>query len=160
MGKYLMAGLLALFVVLPAHAANITYNEKCDDGTNNCKFILINGDVMPGDAKKFSDLMATTTTRKLYLHSPGGLLDEGLAIAKVVHQQHNFETLVDKPIRGVSVCAIIWLAGAQRYYYGKSAIGFHGVYLAPADKQGRMMKNGKATPSSGGNAVLGVIHPH
>ena len=99
MGKYLMAGLLALFVVLPAHAANITYNEKCDDGTNNCKFILINGDVMPGDAKKFSDLMATTTTRKLYLHSPGGLLDEGLAIAKVVHQQHNFETLVDKPIR-------------------------------------------------------------
>jgi hypothetical protein len=31
------------------------------------------------------------------------------------------------------------------------------VYLAPADKQGRMMKNGKATPSSGGNAMLGAF---
>jgi len=152
-----MAGLLALFVVLPAHAANITYNEKCDDGTTNCKFILINGDIMPGDAKKFSDLMATTTTRRLYLNSPGGLLDEGLAIAKVVHQQHNFETLVDNTDTCVSACAIIWLAGAQRAYFGKSKIGFHGVFFAASDKQGRMVQNSKTRPSSSGNAVLGAF---
>jgi hypothetical protein len=141
----------------PAHAANIAYNEKCNDGTNNCKFILIEGDILRGDGKKFADVVASMAnkTDRIFLNSPGGIFEEGMAIAKLVHQG-NFRTVVDNSDRCMSVCAIIWIAGNQRYYYGKSAIGFHGVFTAPADKQGNI-KSGRATPWNGGNALVGAF---
>jgi hypothetical protein len=159
--KTITAGLLALlaWTMTPAHAADITYNAKCNNGSDSCHHIFIDGDIVQGDAKKFADVIASAANRtdRVFLNSPGGVFEDGMAIAKRVHQS-NFVTYVDNGDLCTSMCAIIWLAGNTRYYYGKSKIGFHGVYSVPVDKQGNKVKGGKATPWNGGNALIGAFY--
>jgi hypothetical protein len=158
MMKYLMAGLLALLIgVAPAAAAKLQYKE-CDNKAAGCYVILIENDLTEGTAKTVADFVRENhvTSAVVWLDSPGGLFDEGIAIARLV-RQYNFETYVGDGWECTSMCAVIWLAGSKRYYTGKAKIGFHGVYLSEVDKQGNLKKNGKVRPTSGGNAVLGAF---
>jgi hypothetical protein len=161
--KTITAGLLALLAwsMTPAHAADISFNRECKNGTINevrCGFIYINGEIKDGDGKKFLDVAASAIgkTDYLYLTSPGGSFEDGMEIAKYVHQ-HNFRTGVVADHICTSMCAIIWLAGNQRTYGGKTRIGFHSMSTIPMDRQGNRIKNGKRTPYNAGNALVGAF---
>jgi hypothetical protein len=56
-----------------------------------------------------------------------------------------------------SMCSIIWMGGTTRYYGDKSKIGFHGVFDARSDKNGKIVKE-SMRPSSSGNAVVGAYY--
>ena len=158
MGKYLMAGLLALLLTTPASAA--TFDTKpCTDGSGpGCYLMRIAGEIIPGDAKKFENLVKAKviTSGVVYLEGPGGLFEDGMAIAKLVRQRRFF-TYVGEDRACMSMCAIIWVAGDTRYYTGKSTIGFHGMFTLPTDNQGNPLKGGKATPYNAGNALVGAF---
>jgi hypothetical protein len=157
--KTLTAGLLALlaWTMTPASAADIA-SKECTGNKVGCYIISITGDVTKGDGKKFTDLIQekSITTAVVNLSSPGGWFDEGMTIARLVHQR-NFETYVGDGRECMSVCAIIWIAGNPRLYTGKATIGFHGIFTAPTGKQGNIVQNGKTTPSNGGNALVGAF---
>jgi hypothetical protein len=158
--KTITAGLLALlaWTTTPASAANIVYNQQCNDGKAGCYYISIDGEIKQGDAKTFTDLiLKQSVTTAVYLNSPGGSFEEGMAIARLVHQS-NLKTLVDDGDECTSMCAIIWLAGTTRYYGGKAKIGFHSIANIPVDKQGNRIKGGKATPYNAGNALVGAFY--
>jgi hypothetical protein len=152
------AGLLALIAwsMTPAHAASFD-TKPCTDGGPGCYLMRISGEIMPGDAKRFTDLVKAKviTSGVVYLDSPGGLFEDGMAIAKLVRQRRFFTYVGDGAC--MSMCAIIWIAGDTRYYTGKSIIGFHGIVTLPTDNQGNRVKGGKATPYNGGNALVGAF---
>jgi hypothetical protein len=160
--KTITAGLLALLAAMtPAHAADIGVNWKCDDGTidkANCGYYYIDGEILRGDGKKFREIIASTANigvdSYLFLRSPGGVFEDGMDIAKVVH---NWKFRTDASDVCTSMCAIIWLAGTTRYYGGKARIGFHSISAWPTDSQGNRIKNGKPTPYNGGNALVGAF---
>jgi hypothetical protein len=158
--KTITAGLLALlaWTTTPASAASINHTE-CKDGKAGCYLISIAGEITEGDAKTFTDLVQnkSITSAVVYLNSPGGDFEDGMAIARFVHQ-HNFETYVADGKECISMCAIIWVAGSIRYYTGKAIIGFHSISLTAVDKQGNRIKGSKAVPSNGGNALVGAFY--
>ena len=155
-----MAGLLALlaWTTTPASAANIVIQE-CKDGKAGCYLISIYGEIKDGDAKNFTDLVSkkSVTSAVVYLNSPGGVFEEGIAIARLVHQR-NFDTYVGDGNKCMSMCAIIWLAGNIRYYTGKSTIGFHGIFTAFKDKQSNRIKGSKLLAYNAGNALVGAFY--
>jgi hypothetical protein len=160
--KTITAGLLALLAwsMTAAHAADIGSKKfaDCDESKEACYFIHIWGWIQDGDAKKFTDLVVSTTGKvgTILLDSPGGSFEDGMAIAKLVRER-NFITSVRKDWECTSMCAIIWIAGSKRYYGGKTKIGFHSIASVPVDKQGSPIKGGKRVPFNGGNALVGAF---
>jgi len=161
--KTITAGLLALLAwsVTPAHAAEIGTNKftDCDESKNAvaCTFIYIGGELVKGDGQKFTDLVQRLTVKvdTVLLGSPGGSFEDGMVIAKLVHQRR-FATSIRKEWECTSMCAIIWLAGAQRYYSGKSKIGFHSMSTWWETNQGG--KKGVRTEAyNAGNALVGAF---
>jgi hypothetical protein len=159
--KTITAGLLALLAwsMTPAHAADIGVKKfnDCNEMTN-CSFIYVWGWIEDGDGKKFADLVANNTgqVKAVLLDSPGGSFEDGMVMAKLV-REHKFYTSVRKDWLCTSMCAIIWIAGSDRYYGGKTKIGFHSIANVQVDKQGSPIKGGKKTPFNGGNALVGAF---
>jgi len=153
-----MAGLLALCMVAPAQAADIK-TAVCSDNKPGCRLIYVNGDLLFGDAKKFTNLVKeqNITNAIVYLASDGGVFDEGMAMAKLVRERR-YITYVSYDTQCFSMCAIIWLAGEKRWYTGTSTIGFHGITVFPTDKEGHIKDGSKGTPSYSGNALLGAFY--
>lgn len=79
------------------------------------------------------------------LSSPGGALAPALAIGKTI-QLKGFSTLVTSGSECSSACALVWVAGTQRFAGESSRIGFHASYR---DNNGRLEEVGVA------NAVIG-----
>ena len=163
--KTISAGLLALlaWTTTPASAANISVNWKCSDGTIDevkCGYFYIDGEILRGDAKKFADVIKSTSNTKvdmyLFLRSSGGVFEDGMEIAKLVHER-GFRTDVANTDTCTSMCAIIWLAGSKRIYGGKARIGFHSVATTSVDSNGNRIKGSKSVPYNGGNALVGAF---
>jgi hypothetical protein len=76
----------------------------------------------------------------------------GLAIGRGV-KRHNFSTFVPDKAMCVSMCALIWVAGFNRYYEDHARIGFHSMADVYTDKGGRVVNK---TASNGGNALVGA----
>jgi hypothetical protein len=154
--KTITAGLLALLAwsMTPARAADIGVG-KFKDSENS--YIHIWGWINKGDGKKFADLVASDASIKaVLLDSSGGSFEDGMVIAKLVHER-KFYTSVRKDWECVSMCAIIWIAGRDRYYGAKTKIGFHSIASVPVDKQGSPVQGGTRRPFNGGNALVGAF---
>jgi hypothetical protein len=139
----LKSTLIALFMastMLSANAAEIKTGNS-----NGIPTITISGEIEAGDEKTFDHITVFTGLKRVfvYLNSPGGLMDPALAIGKQIAALSSYETVVSQHC--ASSCALIWLAGRQRYVFSKASIGFHGVYLADSLKI-----------SPDGNAVVGA----
>ena len=107
-------------VIQSAQSAEITHINVGD--------ISIKGQIVPGDFKKFYDLVQSFgDVREIMVrldNSPGGDLLESVEIGKVVRAQ-KMKTWVPEKTLCTSGCAIIWIAGARRSSTLSSLIGFH-----------------------------------
>jgi hypothetical protein len=103
--------------------------------TGQCSELLISGPIQKGDARKFSDLLQRSHPflQHLFLNSPGGLVDEAMAIGKMVRRalvetwaprinrngQLYFSIARKASCAGAtcqcaSACFLIWAAGVER----------------------------------------------
>ncbi|MBR0801324.1 hypothetical protein JQ615_38855 [Bradyrhizobium jicamae] len=130
MKKLLMAG-LAVALATPTYAAQIWVNPAEGHG----HVIHIKGTIEKGDANRFANAVGKAGVRPgdatVWLDSPGGLVIEGLPIARAVHK-YGWNTYVGENIYCTSMCADIWLAGHSRFINSEAKLGFHST----GDKRG------------------------
>jgi hypothetical protein len=134
-----MKTLFALATVLAAFSTTANAAEIWRDKVA----VYIKGDIEMGDFEKFKKIASTMGEGGfVVLKSNGGNLVNGLEIGTMIRAKKWRSVVVDKCH---SVCAVMWLAGVQRYAYANSEIGFHGAYDTDT---------GNAT--SAGNAFVGA----
>ena len=109
--------------------------------------VWISGALEPGDAHRFKAAAADVGLVSVLLNSPGGHLLESLEIGRTISER-GYLTGVPPNTVCASACALVWLAGADRYMSSSSRIGFHAAYAAGAD--------GRAAESGMGNALVGA----
>jgi hypothetical protein len=94
-------------------------------------YLALDGDIEIGDWWKFVKLLRQNpATSGVLLRSNGGSADDGLAIAKHVYE-HGLTTMVTGTCH--SVCAIIFLAGRERYLTVDASLSVHSAYKQIAD---------------------------
>jgi hypothetical protein len=108
--------------------------------------IVIAGDFVLGDEKKFIDLALGSQSAFIVLQSPGGNLYAGIEIGRAIHLK-GFGTLVPDGVRCASACALAWLGGSPRVMGDTGQVGFHAVYTT---------NDGQPAVSSAGNALVGA----
>jgi len=165
MRKLLLIGTTVLLTVTSASAqateryqADIYATVGCDWNRDmNCHTIWLSGDVGKGDASRFEQVLWQNNVRKaiVILDSPGGLLNEGLAIGTTIWQR-GYTTKVRAQDWCLSVCALIWLAGSVHYLESGAHVGFHGAYQQLTDTNGAPLNSSKPVLSNSGNAKVGA----
>jgi hypothetical protein len=132
-------------------AANAARIEVIADATTeHPALILIEGQFLKSEAQHdittFAELAAVQKKPAIvFLDSKGGMTWTGLRIGKVI-QGYGFSTAVADGTVCTSSCALIWLAGKERFMAPTSRIGFHAS--STAENPGEV--------SSYGNAVIGA----
>lgn len=116
-------GLLLAFTTAPAGAAYIHSATGEDGGAR----IVIDGEMINGDEVKFEDLLLDFPDATVVLLSPGGDLDAGIAIGKLI-REYGLTTLVESRKECASACALAWLAGTPRVMAEDATVGFHAAY--------------------------------
>jgi hypothetical protein len=118
---------------ITAHAATMEVDHECTYEPN-CSYIFVQGVIEKGDAERFKKMLKQEkvgANAVVALHSPGGIVEDGIAIGLLVHER-GFLTLVGDDARCVSMCADIWLAGKVRYVSETGHIGFHATSVREA----------------------------
>ena len=109
--------------------------------------IAIAGVINNGDDQTFRELAATSARDTIVvLNSEGGLVQPAIEIGKAIRLK-GLATAVVPDELCASACALIWLAGIDRYMGTKSHIGFHASYH---------LVNGQAQVSGASNALIGA----
>lgn len=134
-----LIAILTTTAALPAKAAKV--DVKKEDGFS---VILIDGDLVLGDEKKFADAAISSADALVVMGSNGGNLFSGIEIGKAIRLK-GFTTLVPDHTRCASACALAWLGGRIRAMGTTAEVGFHAAYDAD---------DGKVTSS--GNALVGA----
>ncbi len=134
-----------LFLIWSASSALAAQIDVVDFGTG--KSIVFTGEILSGDAVKFREVAYRRSSNIVILKSPGGSLNAGLEIAQAVREL-GLTTAV--PAKGgcYSACALIWVAGVQRYMSRSAQIGFHAAYYR---------ENGVTRETGVGNARVGAF---
>jgi hypothetical protein len=108
----------------PCASATIdTYNGTSEKDST----VFIIGAIETGDDIKFEQLTRNLTKATVVLQSPGGLVSPALSIGAQIYSK-KFSTAVSSEQLCGSACALIWLAGNQRFMSRDSKIGFHAAY--------------------------------
>lgn len=93
-------------------------------------FIMIDESIQFGDDIYLKLLMNDNRGNidGFYLNSDGGVLDTSINIAEIIH---NSKLPVYIPENGIclSGCALLYLAGKEKYAYNNSQLGLHQAYL-------------------------------
>ena len=124
-----------------ASAATITI-ERVPTQAGTLTVIAVEGDLAPGDDKRFVDIALTADSAAVVLNSMGGSTLAGIEIGKAIRLKH-FPTYVPDDLVCASACALAWLGGAPRMMSEHSQIGFHATSV-----------NGVV--SGAGNALVGA----
>ncbi|SEG63704.1 hypothetical protein SAMN04488144_1312 [Methylobacterium sp. 190mf] len=106
--------------------------------------ILIAGQLVYGDERKFADVALGLGKAMVLLSGPGGNLQAGLEIGKAVRLK-GFTTVVPKFC--ASACALAWLGGQQRLVAPGARVGFHAAWER---------REGRNEVAAAGNAVVGA----
>ena len=109
--RKLLAAAVAM-TALAAPAANAA-NIEVEIFKKRPPIVYITGPIADGDAKKFASLTAKYPPGRILvvLHSEGGSLVNGLDIGLTIRERRMGTVVYD---RCVSVCGMMWLAGAPR----------------------------------------------
>jgi hypothetical protein len=118
--------------------------EVFSNGSNSV--VLITGELLTGDHKKFATKTLSLDYATVVFHSPGGNLVAGIEIGKAIRLKE-FQTYVPKGSLCASACAVAWLGGIKRYMSSNGRVGFHAAYRT---------KNGSPVESGAGNAIAGA----
>jgi hypothetical protein len=131
---------MAMLSGAPAGAAEVTHTRL-----ESRELIRIEGEIEYGDQEKFRKLSIIYDDAIVALDSVGGSLVAAIEIGKMVHLK-GYPTLVAADAICTSGCALIWVAGSERFLSTKGRLGFHASYL---DVGGRLQETGV------GNALVG-----
>lgn len=108
--------------------------------------ILVDGEFVLGDEKKFSQIALQYPKAVVTFNSPGGVAYVGVEIGKAIRLK-GYWTYVSKNALCASACGYAWLAGIQRYMDADAKVGFHAVYKP---------ENGRNVETGSGNAIVGA----
>ena len=108
--------------------------------------IVVNGQINTGDDQAFIRLASGLDHALIFLNGPGGNMITALNIGRYVRTR-GWDTAVAEKQLCMSACAVLWLAGTNRYMADTALIGFHAAYRVEQDK---------AVESSIGNALVGA----
>jgi hypothetical protein len=108
--------------------------------------IVLNGQINAGDDEEFIGLADRLDHALIFLNGPGGNMITALNIGRYVRTRGWDTAVADKQLC-MSACAVLWLAGTNRYMADTALIGFHAAYQLEQDK---------AVESSIGNALVGA----
>jgi hypothetical protein len=112
--------------------------------------VLISGPILEETEAAFPAALAQAGGRPLvFLDSPGGIIQSGLAIGRLI-RANRLETVVPNRAICFSACGLIWLAGGERWIGEGARVGFHAASAAPS----RGRSTGRV--SSSGNALVGA----
>lgn len=143
-----LATLLFCFVTTQAGAAEI---ELTIDPGSGLGLIAVEGRIESGDSDRFYDLARGVENGLVFLQSPGGDVQEGLWIAAEIAYR-GFHTVVVDGDGCHSICAVIWVSGAERYMADVASISVHAAYRLPDGTQ-----EGSGLAESGvANAMIGA----
>jgi hypothetical protein len=108
----------AAFLLAAAAGANAMNFSLRDQNT-----MLASGPIEEGDAGKFAALPRFGT---LELNSPGGLVDEALAMAAIMDARRGIRTVVKAGASCASACAMaLFVSGETRIVYMGGRLGIH-----------------------------------
>jgi hypothetical protein len=134
---------ILLSVVRAAAAAEIAV---LPDSSGSQPVIIVDGTLEEGDEKIFRKVALPLENAVVFFNSPGGNLLAGLGIGRAIRLQE-FATAVADSNLCASACGLAWLGGTQRLAGPNARIGFHAAYI---------QKNGEASETGAGNAVVGA----
>jgi hypothetical protein len=137
--RVVLAILFYQFLLSPTHAAKIDVQKE-----DEFSVIIVEGDFVLGDEKRFADAAISTSEALVVLGSNGGNLFAGIEIGKAIRLK-GFTTLVPDNARCASACALAWLGGRARAMGTTAEVGFHAASNAD---------DGQVTSS--GNALVGA----
>jgi hypothetical protein len=123
MKKLVLAALLSS-VAWPSYAASIEVNQKV---------VTIDGVIDFGDFEAFQSKTSFLNNATVVLRSNGGRLVPAIKIGETIRAK-GYATYVDEHC--ASACALIWLAGQQRYMSPTAQIGFHAAYNENSGQEG------------------------
>ena len=91
--------------------------------------LLLNGAIEPGDAERLSAYLESSGGGKLpvALNSPGGVVDEALAIGRMIRER-DLVTMVLPGMMCTSSCPYILAGGTERRVSRRGAVGLHQHY--------------------------------
>lgn len=120
-----LLALLSLATIPPATAAEIAVHPIATPAGSGA-VIFIEGPIAVGDWSRFMKLLrAHPELHAVALGSEGGSLDDGLAIAKQIHER-KLDTVL---VAGChSVCSIMFLAGEGRFVPPDFRLSVHSAY--------------------------------
>lgn len=112
------------------HSKNLNFMIG-EDGKGS--YLYGEGPIVQGAYKKFLAYVdhykkQGVELKRFMLHSPGGVLDEGIKIGEYI-QKNDWETDADKYMRCYSTCGFIYSAGTKKHIQSGAEIGFHRPYL-------------------------------
>lgn len=112
---------------------------------SDARLIVVSGPIERLDADRFINQTVGVTKAVVILDSGGGAVIDALAIGRSIRRRGFFTAVPDNTLCASS-CALIWLAGKQRFAEENSIVGFHAAYI---------YKNGKTSETGVGNALIG-----
>jgi hypothetical protein len=145
---YFMRLLRGIALLLATHTNLLAADIK--ETTNKLCAFSLNGNIIPGDFDRFSNLILRNRgsidnlderTSTVCLKSFGGSYSEGLKIAELIYS-HGISTLIESGSECFSSCAIIFMAGVapnqlvpMRKLSASGVLGFHAPYLTMPDEK-------------------------
>jgi hypothetical protein len=108
--------------------------------------IVISGSIQSSDAESFTNRISGIKNAVVILDSAGGDIPASLAIGRSIRGR-GFSTGVPDNTLCTSSCALIWLAGVNRFAEESSFLGFHAAYI---------YKDGRASEEGVANALVGA----
>jgi hypothetical protein len=121
---------LTLFGPSPVLSANMTI-VGIGPPAETQSYMSVQGVIEVGDWGRFVRLLAKQpSVVGVLLDSEGGSLDDGLAMAKHIYE-HQLLTMVTRTCH--SVCAVMFLAGREKYLTVDARITVHSAYKAIGD---------------------------
>ncbi|WP_067522661.1 hypothetical protein [Endozoicomonas ascidiicola] len=96
-------------------------------------YLYSEGAITDGAYKKFIRYVAHFAEKgikldRLMMHSPGGMLAEGIQIGQFV-RENQWTTDLDQHMRCYSSCAMIYAAGVEKRMQTGAEVGFHRPYI-------------------------------
>jgi hypothetical protein len=143
--------LLLAFSAFPGAAQAASIELLSNETSNHPPLIRIKGQFLKGEVQHDVTTFATLAAIQrqpaiVFLESKGGMTWTALQIGKAI-RQYGFSTAVADQTVCASSCAIIWLAGKERFMASTSRVGFHASST---------IENPGVEVSSYGNAVIGA----
>ncbi len=131
----------------PARTADFEVTPGTD---TKFPIVKVKGEIKLGDDRKFSEAVGFLVRAIVYLDSPGGMTIEAIRIGEIIRAR-DFTTAIPKSALCTSACALIWLAGTERFVGKDAKLGLHAAFVK---------RNERTEESGAGNAVVGAYMTH